>query len=156
MFKVSGISSDLPCTDGDIQFTTVPLNTLSDQVWIIYQCLYFWKLIIFNCGCSISYSLTPFIINSLIPYSFHSFLIPLILSFILCYVNPSLLLNPSSLELMFFYFLPKYTLLLPTLLISRIRLTDTHTDISKIRPTFYPLSPPPSKLLTVSTSLSRP
>ena len=93
---------------------------------------------------------------SLIPYSFHSFLFPLILSFILCYVNPSLLLNPSSLELIFFYFLPKYTLLLPTLLISRIRLTDTHTDISKIRPNFYPLSPPPSKLLTVSTSLSRP
>ena len=28
----------------------VSLKALSDQVWIRYECLYFWKLIIFNCG----------------------------------------------------------------------------------------------------------
>ncbi len=30
-------------------FTAVPLKALNDQVWLyIYQCLYFWQIIIFN------------------------------------------------------------------------------------------------------------
>ena len=34
------------------RFPTVPLKTLSDQVWTKYQCLQFWKLLTFNCGFS--------------------------------------------------------------------------------------------------------
>ena len=48
---VTVISSDLP-SDGDARFTTVPLKSLSDQVWIIYQCFCLLKLFIVICGFS--------------------------------------------------------------------------------------------------------
>ena len=37
--QISVISCDHPCKDGNTRFTTVPLKTLSDQVWI--RCKYF-------------------------------------------------------------------------------------------------------------------
>ena len=36
---VNVISSEPPCKYDDAWFTTVPFKALSDQVWIIYQCL---------------------------------------------------------------------------------------------------------------------
>ena len=42
---VSTISSDPPCKEGFIQFTTVPLKALSDEVKIKYLCFLFGKLI---------------------------------------------------------------------------------------------------------------
>ena len=42
-FNIKGtvgvISSEPPCKDGNVRFTTVPLKALSDQVCIINQCL---------------------------------------------------------------------------------------------------------------------
>ena len=42
---VPTISSDPPCKKGFIQFTTVPLKALSDEVKIKYLCFLFGKLI---------------------------------------------------------------------------------------------------------------
>jgi len=42
----------LLCKDENPWLTKVPLEALSHQVWIRYQFLWFWKLIIFNCGFS--------------------------------------------------------------------------------------------------------
>ena len=36
---VSVISSDPPCTNGNAQFSTVPIKSLSHRAWIQYQCL---------------------------------------------------------------------------------------------------------------------
>ena len=48
----SVILSDPPCKDDNVRFKRITLKALSDQVWTRYQCLCFWKLILFTCGFS--------------------------------------------------------------------------------------------------------
>jgi len=47
---VSEISNDSTCIDCNFWFTMILLKVLSCEVCIRYQCLWFWKLIIFNYG----------------------------------------------------------------------------------------------------------
>ena len=43
-WTVSVILSDPLCKDGNVRFTTIPLEALSDHVWIRYPCFGFWFL----------------------------------------------------------------------------------------------------------------
>ena len=47
---VSVISRKPPCKYGNTLFTLVPFKALSDQKWMRYQCIWFCKLKICNCG----------------------------------------------------------------------------------------------------------
>ena len=57
---VSVITSDPSCKDGNFRFATVPLKALSDQVWIIYQCLYNIKNWVFSAVLSLQKWLAHF------------------------------------------------------------------------------------------------
>ena len=62
ILSVSVIKSDPTGKTGIAWFTTVPLNSLSDQVHILYQCFCFLQLFIFICGFSAKVVLVRFLL----------------------------------------------------------------------------------------------
>ena len=62
ILSVSVIKSDPTGKTGIAWFTTVPLNSLSDQVHILYQCFCFLQLFIFICGFSAKVVLLRFLL----------------------------------------------------------------------------------------------
>ena len=52
LFLIGLLKPNFKCKDGNARFTTVPLRAVAVSVWIIYQCVWFVKLITFNCGFS--------------------------------------------------------------------------------------------------------
>ena len=52
LFLMGLLKPNFKCKDGNARFTTVPLRAVAVSVWIIYQCVWFVKLITFDCGFS--------------------------------------------------------------------------------------------------------